>query len=311
MNGARLSSAQLEQANLGGALLVGADLTGADLREAYIGGARFLQAKLRHVRMDNVRLEEADLTEAIMVEADLRQAKGQGANFSRAILERALLDNASLPGADFTEADLRGSSMRGTKIFEAKLTGAKLAGVETTPDVFAGVIADWVDFSSRTSRIKVEGADLMEHIKQLKTGAATPTAAVAVPKTAPAAPADPAKRLFGEGDVLRNAALEFGAKSVVEIESRFENCSIQVQEGTQLTLGPHGTLEGCRITGGGEIVLQGSFVHEDAGPSILGPRRLVVARTGSLNGCVEQHPQLTQFGLEKGCCLNLRIVRAR
>jgi uncharacterized protein YjbI with pentapeptide repeats len=308
LSGARLESAQLEQTNLGGATLVGADLTGVDLRDAYIGGAKFLQAKLRHARMDNVKLEEADLTEAIMVEADLRHAKGQGVNFCRAILERALLDNASLAEADFTEADLRGASMRNVSIRGAKMTGTMLAGIETSPETFEQVTADWVDFSSKTNRAKVEGAELVDYYRKLRSGD-VPLAAP-VPEQ-PAAPSEgPRKRHFGEGDVLRNAALEFGEKSVVEIESRFENCEIVLREGAQLTLGPSGTLADCSIQGAGEIVLQGVFVHENAKPSIIGPKRLIVRRTGSLTGCVQQHAQLTQFGLEKGCNLNLKIIRA-
>jgi len=313
LSGARLTSAQMEQANLGGAVLVGADLTGVDLREAYIGGAKFLQAKLRHARMDGVRLEEADLTEAIMIEADLRHAKGQGANFSRAILERALMDNASLIEADFTEADLRGANMRNANVRGAKMTGAMMAGVETTPEMFDQIEAEWLDFSSKTNRVKVEGKEAAEYYRKLKSGG-IPTLPAVDSATQTASQTEtsdaPPKRHFGEGDVLRNAALEFGEKSVVEIESRFENCQIVLQDGAQLTLGPHGTLEDCSITGAGEIVLQGSFVQKDSQPSIVGPKRLIVMKTGSLTGCVEQHAQLTQFGLEKGCSLNMKIIRA-
>ncbi len=309
LSGAKLTSAQMEQANLGGAVLVGADLTGVDLREAYIGGAKFLQAKLRHARMDGVRLEEADLTEAIMIEADLRHAKGQGANFSRAILERALLDNASLIDADFTEADLRGANLRNANVRGAKMTGAMLAGVETTPEMFDQVDAEWLDFSSKTNRVKIEGKEAAEYYRKLKSGS-LPAQPVVETESETTTSDAPPKRHFGEGDVLRNAALEFGEKSVVEIESRFENCQIVLQDGAQLTLGTHGTLEDCSISGAGEIVLQGSFVQKDSKPSIVGPKRLIVMKTGSLTGCVEQHAQLTQFGLEKGCSLNMKIIRA-
>ena len=310
LNGARLTSAQMEQVNLGGAVLVGADLTSVDLREAYIGGAKFLQAKLRHARMDGVQMEEADLTEAIMVEVDLRHAKGQGVNFSRAILERALLDNASLIDADFTEADLRGANMRNANVRGAKMNGAMLAGVETTPEMFEQVVADWIDFSSKTNRVKIDGKDAAEYYRKLKSGKAPAAQAAdqAEPRTETGDA--PPKRYFGKGDVLRNAALEFGKESVVEIESRFENCQIVLREGAQLTLGPNGTLADCSISGAGEIVLQGCFHQKNTKPSIVGPKRLIVKKTGSVTGCVEQHAQLTQFGLEKGCNLNMKIIRA-
>ena len=69
-----------------------------------------------------------------------------------------------------------------------------------------------------------------------------------------ASSAERMKRFFGKGDVLRNASLEFGEASVVEIQSRFENCEIVLVEGAQLTIGVDGVLESCRISGPGEIV---------------------------------------------------------
>ena len=77
-------------------------------------------------------------------------------------------------------------------------------------------------------------------------------------------------RYFGQGDVLRNATLEFGEGIKVQIESRFEQCSIALGRGAELTVGKSGVLAQCRIEGAGDITLHGRF-YERESPGIVGP----------------------------------------
>ena len=105
--------------------------------------------------------------------------------------------------------------------------------------------------------------------------------------------------------------MEFGGESVVEIQSRFENCTITLVDGAQLTIGVDGVLDGCCIDGPGEIVILGAFNQESDDPTIVGPRRLIVGKSGSVGGSLEQHKDLTQFGFEHGCAMQLDIVRTR
>jgi hypothetical protein len=125
--------------------------------------------------------------------------------------------------------------------------------------------------------------------------------------TAPAP--DQSKRFFGPGDVLRNAALEFGEKSVVEIESRFENCSIGLAAGAVLKLGEHGVLQGCQVVGFGEIVIYGEFRENGKSPGFIGPKRLTVGKHGVVSGSLQQPPELTEFFFEQGCRLRLKIQK--
>ena len=66
-------------------------------------------------------------------------------------------------------------------------------------------------------------------------------------------------RYFGQGDVLRNATLEFAEGIRVHIESRFEQCSIALGRGAELTVGKQGVLAHCRIEGAGNITLHGKW----------------------------------------------------
>ena len=117
-------------------------------------------------------------------------------------------------------------------------------------------------------------------------------------------------RYFGQGDVLRNATLEFGEGIKVQIESRFEQCSIALGRGAELTVGKSGVLAACRIEGAGNITLHGRF-YERESPGIVGPGQLVVTAEGQLVGTVEQAPELTRFAFEPGCKLRMKILRAR
>jgi hypothetical protein len=166
------------------------------------------------------------------------------------------------------------------------------------------VEAEWVDFSTRAGTVRVDGKDLASYYERLRSGSP-----IAPPM--PTAASEQSRRFFGQGDVLRNAALEFGAESVVEIQSRFDNCTITLVEGALLTVGEDGVLEGCRIAGPGEIVVHGRIAQGNGSPSISGPKRLIVGKTGSVEGSIEQHPDLTQFAFERGCAMRLNIIRHR
>ena len=117
-------------------------------------------------------------------------------------------------------------------------------------------------------------------------------------------------RYFGQGDVLRNATLEFGAGIKVHIESRFEQCSIALGQGAELTVGKSGVLSQCRIEGAGNITIHGRFQERES-PGIVGPSELVVTSEGTLVGVVEQAPEMTRFGFEPGSKLRVKILRAR
>jgi hypothetical protein len=183
------------------------------------------------------------------------------------------------------------------------MTGAKLYGCELDVDQLSNIIAEWVDFSELADRETVcPGDSVAEQYQQMKNGGASPD----VPASSSS---DKNRRFFGEGDVLRNATLEFVDKSQVEIESRFENCSIALGDGAVLTLAKQGILEGCQVVGFGEIVIHGEFRENGKGPGIVGPKRLVVGKSGVVSGSVQQAPSRTEFGFENGCNLRLKILK--
>jgi len=153
------------------------------------------------------------------------------------------------------------------------------------------VLADWVDVSpDGDGSQRVSLAEL-------------PSALAGRPGAA-------ATRYFGPGDVLRNAALEFGEKTSVEIESRFENCTVAIGEGTQLVIGGDGVLKDCQVTGAGEITVHGSFFEREK-PGITGVKKLVVSAKGSIVSSVVQAVDGTVFGFEPGCRLRIKISGAR
>jgi hypothetical protein len=173
-------------------------------------------------------------------------------------------------------------------------------GIEAESDQLAEVLADWVDFSAEgKGLVEIKGADLVECYNRVKKGlAATSTALSGQPK-----------RFYGQGDVLRNATLEFSEKSQIEIESSLEMCTIILGKGTTLTIGPKGVLTGCQIIGGGEIVVLGTFYENGVSPGIRDPSRLIVGKTGVVSGVVQQPLSLTQFAFEHGCSLSLKILK--
>ena len=302
LSGARLSYAQLGLANLGGASLEGAQLAHADLSECYLGGAKLVKANLEYARMEKANLEEADLAGANLVGAILHQACGEGANFVASVLQGATLRDASLARANLSMADLRQCDLLNAKLTRAIFTGTKVFGIEAASDQLTEVLADWVDFSAEgNGQVEIKGADLVECYNRVRKGLAATSTALS----------DQPKRFFGQGDVLRNATLEFVEKSQIEIESSLEKCTITLGTGTILTIGPKGVLTGCQIIGGGEIVVHGQFYENGVSPGMRDPSRLIVGRTGVVSGVVQQPLSLTQFSFEHGCSLDLKILKAQ
>ena len=44
-------------------------------------------------------------------------------------------------------------------------------------------------------------------------------------------------------------------------------------------------------------------------PTLVGLRKVVVSETGSLVATIQQPPEQTRFGLERGCYLRLKILK--
>jgi len=108
--------------------------------------------------------------------------------------------------------------------------------------------------------------------------------------------------------VLRNATLDFEPGARVEIDSLFENCVINLGEGTLLVVGESGVLADCRIAGDGCVTVHGHFFEREA-PGIVGVREVMVSANGALVASVKQHTDLTRFAFERGSRLRVKIVR--
>jgi uncharacterized protein YjbI with pentapeptide repeats len=305
---ANLEGANLQKADLEGAKMDRANLQNADLSRANLEGVSLEGANLSGARLNFAQLELANLGGAILenvqlANADLSDAYLGGAKLFKANLRDAQIKSANFEEADLSEADLRDANLKGSNLSGVTMTGAKLHGLEVDVEQLSAVSAEWVDFSEAgDGEMKTPGDSLAQQYEQMKSGPVQHVAA------APAA-SDPSKRFFGQGDVLRNASLEFGEKSVVEIESRFENCSIALGTGAVLTLGTHGVLQGCQVVGYGEIVINGEFKENGKGPGFVGPKRFVVGKHGVVTGSVQQPPESTEFGFEQGCVLRLKIQK--
>jgi hypothetical protein len=186
---------------------------------------------------------------------------------------------AKLDGADFSAADLTGAKLHGVNVQGAKLSTA---------------IAEWLDLSADgDGKAKIEDADVARFLAGRLDGRP-----------------EPGVRYFGEGDVLRDASLEFGEGSRIHIDSRFEKCTIALADDADLVIGEAGVLKQCHIRGGGNVTIHGKFFERES-PGITGARSLLVSSQGALVGTVEQAPDSTRFGFEPGCKLRLRIVRSR
>jgi uncharacterized protein YjbI with pentapeptide repeats len=294
LTNARLANAQLDTANLGKADLTGANASHADMAECYLGGAKLDGADLTAANLRSSNLEEASLVGAKLDDADLNGVHGRNAKFSSASMVKVGLAKAQLAGADLSNADLRQATFTDAKVDSLVLTGAKVAGLIGTGTNWPSVTAEWVDASpTGTGTKRVPKANVLP---QLTGQLVAATGGM--------------KRYFGQGDVLRNASLSFDEGATVEIESRFEQCSITLGKGTELVVGRSGVLSGCQISGAGNITIHGQFFERES-PGIVGPSQLVVSSRGSLVGAVEQTPELTRFGFEPGCKLRMRILQAR
>ena len=114
-------------------------------------------------------------------------------------------------------------------------------------------------------------------------------------------------RYFGRGDVLRDADLRFDDGARVEIDSLFQNCTINIGDTTELIVGQAGVLADCQIIGGGNVTINGKFFERES-PGIVGLRQLSVTAQGVLMSAVAQNPERTRFAFESGCQLRVKIV---
>jgi hypothetical protein len=159
---------------------------------------------------------------------------------------------------------------------------------------FAGTLIEWVDASALgDGSLRMEGPRALAFLR----GEVQPEDTRST-------------RYFGKGDVLRDATLEFGENSRIHVDSRFDNCSITLREGAELTIGEAGVLKNCAIVGAGKVIVHGRFFERQT-PGIVGVRSLFVSSRGGLVGGVEQVGDGTQFAFEPGCRLRMKILRPR
>ena len=295
--GASLDFAQLESAKLGGADLKGASLVHADLEEAYAGGARFEACDLTSANLAGANLEEANFRQARLNDANLARASAVACVFADASLVRANLSGAVLKGADIAGGDLRQANLKGASLEGAQLTGARIAGMIGTGNELGHLEVEWVD----NSRDGDGSAKLTDgEIPALLAGReAKPTKTQVAPNT----------RYFGRGDVMRGATLQFESSVRVEADSVFEDCTLELGEGTELIVGKRGVLSDCTIRGHGRVTIHGKFFERES-PGIIGPQHLVVTTGGCVVADVEQAAAST-FVFERGCSLRMKIRKPR
>jgi len=304
--GADLREAIFQNTDIEGAKFDGASLQEADLTRVTASGASFERAVLAGARLAFAELDTANfggatLKGAMLSGSNLTEAYLGGAKLAGASLRDARMSRANLEKADLTECDLRNADLTQATLDGCTLNGARLGGIKASPSQFSTVIADWVDVATDDAdERKIRCSDLAAYIERAAMGRVFGTAG---------AEADGKRRYFGEGDFLGGAQLEFSEGSLVEVQSRFENCAITLRPGAKLILGENGVFEGCRIEGAGDILVQGRLVESGDAPSIVGPRCVVVAAGGSLVATVKQPAEQTRFGFEAGCHLRLKITR--
>lgn len=289
LDGANLSAAVLQDSDLSRANLEGANLEGAKLNRARLANAIFSDANLGKVEMAEAKLRSAEFTDAYLGGANLRAA-----DFRKATFVGANLEEADLSGADLRECDLSSALVDGT-IFE----GAKVYGIEIERERLDQARITWWDVSrAGDGSAREEGSWIGQFLGGGSDGAGAAD---------PASPAGPATRFFGQGDVLKNADLEFSAGSIVEVDGRFENCKIALGEEAQLKVGKTGFLRDCQITGRGVILVHGRMLNDD-GKALTIPKVFFVGSTGTAVGTIKQPQGLTRFGFEPGCVLRLKIT---
>jgi uncharacterized protein YjbI with pentapeptide repeats len=296
---AELRRADLEGANLQGARLAGANLRNASLREAYLVSADLRETNLENADLEGARLEGADLRGANLARACLEGANLTGARLGGAQLGYAQLESASLGAADLTGAILVHADLAHAYLGGACLAGAKLESADLSQ-------ANLEEADLRDADLT--GADLTG---ANLTGAKSANGALARPPAAASNGHRPdLARYFGRGDVLRGATLRFDAGCRVEVESLFEQCVIELGEGTELLIGTAGVLSDCRVVGRGTLVIAGKFYERDA-PGIVGPLQVVVNAGGCLVAEVEQAAEATRFAFEPGSNLRVKIRDSR
>jgi uncharacterized protein YjbI with pentapeptide repeats len=292
--GADLQEANLENADLEGAKLDRANLAGANLSRANLEGASLAGANLSGARLPYAQLGSANLTGADLRGAVLSHALLEEASLGGAKLEKADLTSANLEKANLTDVDARRATLTGARLAGATLTGAKVAGLVGTGAPTPDVQAAWLDTSEAGDGTgRISNGEIPSRLSGLAAAAKS---------------GGPSRRYFGHGDVLRNATLTFEPGAHIEIDSLFENCSIQIGEGTELVVGSSGVLADCNIAGGGSITINGQFFERES-PGIVGPRELVVSREGALVASIQQSDALTRFRFERGSRLRVKIAK--
>jgi uncharacterized protein YjbI with pentapeptide repeats len=297
LTGAQLSYAQLATAKLGGANLAQAVLLHAELDEAYLGSTMGGGAKLGNASLVGANLEDARFPNANFDEADLRDAILRNIDLSGTSLVKTDLSNTDLTGANLSGTDLRHATFARAQIGGARFTGAKAAGLVGTGSPHEAVEVTWLDLSPAG-----DGTQRIENgviPSVLMLGASV--------LSAPAAANDGPRRYFGRGDVLRNATLQFNSGARVEIDSLFQNCTLNLGEATELVIGADGVLADCEIIGAGCVTVHGKFFERQS-PGIIGPRMLSVSARGTVVSAVSQNTERTQFAFESGCQLRLKVV---
>ncbi len=315
--GEPVARADLREIDLSHAMLERADLRRSDLEGANLEGARLSQAQMRNVSLREAYLVAADLREANLENADLEGARLEGAdlrgaNLSRASLEGANLTGARLGGAELSYAQLESAVMGGADLTNAILVHAELSHAYLGAARLNGAKLTNADLT----RANLEEADLRQadltgadftgaNLTGVKTSNGLPGAA----KPTNGATATNA-RYFGRGDVLKGATLRLEAGARVEVESLFEQCTIELGEGTELVVGSGGVLSDCTVVGHGSIMIAGKF-YERKSPGIVGPTQLVVSTGGCLVAEVEQAVEATRFAFEPGSNLRVKIRNSR
>ena len=295
---AQLGYAQLASAKLGNANLADAVFNHAELDEAYLGSVLGGGARFTNARLAGANLEDSRFPGASFDEASLRGAHLRNADFSNASLVRTDFSLADLTGANLTGADIRHANFTQAVIINAKLTGAKAAGLIGTGSAPAAVEVLWLDLSP--------AGDGSNRVENGVIPSVLALGAIATVKPV----ADSRRRYFGRGDVLRNAVLQFDAGAHVEIDSLFQNCTINIGDGTELVIGTSGVLADCEIVGAGSITINGKFFERQA-PGIVGPRRLAVSAQGALVSAISKHTEATRFAFENGCQLRVKILGSK
>lgn len=298
LSGANLEGVDFSRADFEGAILDDAKLAGALLTNASLRNASLKGANLEGANLSRADLDGATLSDARLSRANLERASARGAKLDRAILVEADLTGIDLSDSSLSAVDLTRSDARQAEFANAVMNGVRFDGAKLHAATFEGArvstpILEWIDVSpdgNGGQRLDPERAFAFLGGRRESI--------------------TPKMRYFGKGDVLRDATLEFGEGSVIHIDSRFENCLINLGNDAELTIGQTGVLKSCEIVGGGRITVHGRF-FERSSPGIAGARSVTVSGSGSVVGGLEQAQETTLFAFEPGCRLRVKILKPR